>query len=139
MKNIQDFVWPVENYTTKIHSGIKIMFQLRPWLSYTISQMKESLVNGYPWLANPNERQTALLNKILKTGIQKLVQAGLVKKVHSNTTVESQWQSTGGVEGSGYDNVTSVDSVAATADAKKAIKHRAIGGRSLWRLNHKTA
>lgn len=135
-KNIQEMVWPVENYTDKIHSGLKIMFQLRNWLSFTIPQMKEYIVKGYPWLINPNERQSNLLDKLIKTGIQKLVQRGLVKKVSSNVSVEPQWQWAAAVEESGYDNITSEDSVAKTEEAKKAVGRRSIGGKKLWRLNN---
>lgn len=133
-KETSEMVWPVENYTDKIHTALKVMFQLRPWLTYTIEQMKAHVVRGYPWLANPSERQTVLLNKIIKTGIQKLVQGGLVKKVTSKTATESQWQSARGVDES-HINITSEESVAQTPEAVKAIGRRALGGRSLWRLN----
>lgn len=137
-KDLQEMVWPVENYTDKIHSGIKMMFQLRHWITFTIPQMKEHLVRGYPWLANPTTRQTELLDKIIKTGIQKLVQSGKVKKVTSLVSVEPQWQwATDVSENEGFTNVTSEDSVAQTDEAKKAAGRRAIGGRTLWRLNGK--
>jgi hypothetical protein len=135
-KDLQEMVWPVENYTDKIHSGIKMMFQLRHWITFTIPQMKEHLVKGYPWLANPTTRQTELLDKIIKTGIQKLTQLGKVKKVTSSVSVESQWQwASDVVENDGFTNVTSEDSVAQTDEAKKAAGRRSIGGRTLWQLN----
>ncbi len=135
MKDISEQVWPVENYTDKIHSGLKAMFSLYPHLTFTVDQMRAHIVRGYNWLANPNDRQTALLNKIIQTGIKKLIQANRVKKVTSNVSVESQWQAASAVADSGYVNVTSEDSVAQTDDAKKACERRAIGGRSLWKLN----
>lgn len=128
-------VWPVEGYTDKIHTGLKMMFQLRPWLTYTIPQMKEHIIRGYHWLANPTERQSALLDKIVKTGIQKLVQHGKVKKVTSKTATEAQWQWAAGVDES-HINVTSEDSVAHSEEALNAAKGRAIGGRTLWKLNN---
>jgi hypothetical protein len=134
-KEISEFVWPVENYTDKIHSAIKAMFSLYPHLSFTVDQMLPFLVKGYPWLANPTERQTALLKKIIKTGIQKLVQLNRIKKVHSKLTVDSQWQSAAAVAESGMVNITSDDSVAHTDAALKAIGRRAIGCQSLWKLN----
>jgi hypothetical protein len=136
MKNIQDFVWPVENYTDKIHSALKIMFSIRPWLSFTIPQMKDHIVKGYSWLSNPDERQTTVLNKIIKTGIQKWIQKGLVKKVHSSTSVEGQWQWSAAVEGSGYIDITSADAVATSQTAQKAASRRALGCKTLWRLNN---
>jgi len=137
-KDLQEMVWPVENYTDKIHTGIKTMFQLRHWLTFTIPQMREHLVRGYPWLANPTARQTELLDKIIKTGIQKLIQSGKVKKVLSVVSVEPQWQwAADVVENDGFTNVTSEDSVAQTDEAKKAAGRRAIGGRTLWKLNGK--
>jgi len=135
-KDITEMVWPVENYTDKIHTGLKFMFQLRPHLSFTLSQMKEHLVRGYTWLANPTEPQTALLNKLITTGIKKLIQAGMVKKVTSKFSVESQWQWAATVAESGYTNVTSEDSVAHTDAAKHGAKRRALGGMKLWRLNN---
>jgi hypothetical protein len=136
MKEIQDFVWPVENYTDKIHTGIKIMFSQRHWLSFTIPQMREHLTKGYTWLSNPNQRQISVLNKIIKTGIQKWLQKGLVKKVHSSTSVEGQWQWSNSVEGSGYTDITSVDAVATSQTAQKAVSRRALGCKTLWRLNN---
>lgn len=135
-KQISDYVWPVENYTDKIHSGIRAIFQLRPWLSFTIPQMREAVVRGYSWLANPTERQTILLDKLIKTGIQKLIQSGKVKKVLSVVSIEGQWQWASSVSDSGYINVTSEDSVARSEAAQKAIGRRALGGQTLWRLNN---
>jgi len=135
-KELSEMIWPVPNYTDKIHSALKMMFSLYPLLSFTKDQMLPHLVKGYPWLANPNERQTVVLKHIIKTGIQKLVQANLVKKVTSKLSVNDQWQSTIGVAESSMINITSEDSVAQTKEARNAIKRRSIGGRNLWKLNH---
>ncbi len=136
MKNKYDFVWPVENYTDKIHNGIKIMFQLRHWLTFTKNQMRDHVIKGYPWLSNPDDKQIKLLDKIILTAIQKLVQKGLVKKVHSALTVDSQWQWAAGVDAQVYVDVTGDANVAKTIEAQKAITRRALGGKTLWRLNH---
>lgn len=135
MKELTEMVWPVENYTDKIHSALKAMFATYPHLSFTVNQMLPFLVRGYPWLKDPTERQTVLLKQIIKTGIQKLVQTGKVKKVTSKLSVESQWQAASAVAESGMINVTSEDSVAHTPEALKAITRRAVGGQSLWKLN----
>lgn len=135
MKDKSEFVWPVENYTDKIHTGLKMMFSTYPHLSFTLNQMKAHIVKGYIWLANPNEHQSALLDKLIHTGIKKLIQTGKVKKVTSKVSVESQWQSASLLDNSGMINVTSEDSVAHSESALKAIGRRAIGGRSLWVLN----
>jgi hypothetical protein len=134
-KEVSEMVWPVENYTDKIHTGLKMMFITYPWLSFTIPQMRQHLTKGYNWLANPTEAQTALLDKLIKTGIQKLIQLGTVKKVTSKVSVESQWQATAAVADSGMVNITSEDSVAHTEEARKAVKRRALGGKSLHVLN----
>ena len=110
-------------------------FVCYPWLSFTVVQLKQYLTRGYPWLNNPDERQSALLDKLIKTGIQKLVQSNKVKKVTSAVSVEPQWQAASTVAESGYTNVTSEDDVATTPAAQKAIGRRAIGGRTLFRLN----
>lgn len=136
MKATEEMVWPVENYTDKIHQGIKFTFWNAPHLSFTREQLKASLVRGFTWLANPNERQSELLNKLVTTGVKKLIQKGIVKKVTSTVSVEPQWILSKTVEESGYTNITSDDSVAATEAAKKATERRAVGGRALWRLNH---
>ena len=114
---------------------MKMMFSSRPWLSFTIQQMKEHLQKGYNWLKELDERQSQLLNKLIKTGIQKQIQLGNVKKVSSSVSVDGQWQWAVTVKDSGYKNVTSDDDVAQSEEAKKAINRRAIGGRSLWKLN----
>ena len=73
-----------------------------------------------------------------KNNILKLVQSGKVKKVTSSVSVEPQWQWAADVsENEGFTNVTSEDSVAQTDEARKAAGRRAIGGRTLWRLNGK--
>ena len=138
-KELNEMVWPVENYTDKIHTGIKSTFATYKWLSFTIPQLKEYLTRGYPWLNNPTEKQTILLEKLIKTGITKLIQTGKVKKVSSNVSVDPQWQSAETVSESGFTNVTSDDEVAQTEAAKKAIGRRSIGGRSLWKLNQDKA
>lgn len=136
MKEINEYVWPVENYTDKIHTALKAMFSLYPHLSFTKDQMLPYLVKGYPWLSNPTERQTALLKQIIKTGITKLIQTGKVKKVTSKVSVDDQWQSTAGTTDSGMINVTSEDSVAHSETALKAISRRAVGARTLHKFNN---
>jgi len=136
MKNVSEYVIPVKNYTDKIHTGIKMMFQLYPWLTFTRSQMMGHLQKGYDWMRELDEHQKAVVEKIISTGIKKLIQSGQVKKVTSSVSVEPQWQWAGAVEVGGYTNVTSEDSVAKTDAARKAITGRAIGGRTLYRLNN---
>ena len=128
-------VWPVENYTDKIHTGVKAVMANYSHLSFTLGQLRPYLQYGYPWLKNPTERQGALLDQIIKTGLTKLIQLGKVKKITSKVQVEPQWQWASTVADSGYVNVTSADDVAQTEEAKKAIGRRAIGGRTLHRLN----
>jgi len=136
-KELSDQVFPVENYTDKIHFGVRSQMQRFSHLSFTISQLIPYVQSGYPWLKTLDERQTALLKQIMITGLKKLIQLGLVKKVTSKVQVEPQWQWATKVAESGYTNVTSEDDVAQTDEAKKAVKRRAVGGRSLWKLNGK--
>ena len=128
-------VFPVENYTDKIHTGVKASMARYSHLSFTLHQLRPYLQAGYPWLKNLTERQSTLLKQIMITGLKKLVQLGLVKKITSKVQVEPQWQWATTVAESGYTNVTSADDVAQTDEAKKAVSRRAIGGRSLWKLN----
>ena len=130
-------IFPVENYTDKIHTGIKAMFRSSPNLTFTVSQMKGHLQRGYHWLRKLTPQQDALLSKLIQTGIKKFIQTGIVKKVSSNVSVESQWQLASAVADSGYTNVTSDDEVAQTEEARKAAERRAVGGKSLWVLNGK--
>jgi len=135
MKNVTEMVWPVQNYTDKSHFGLKMMFATYPWLTFTAGQMESHLVKGFNWLANPDHRQRLVLDKIIRTGIRKLIQSGKVKKVTSNVSVEDQWIAVANVEGSGYTSLTSQDEVAKTDAAKKAASRRSIGARKLWSLN----
>lgn len=130
-------VFPVENYTDKIHTGVKATMANYSHLSFTLHQLRPYLQAGYPWLKNLTERQATLLDQIIKTGLAKLIQIGMVKKVTSKVSVESQWQWASKVAESGYTNITSEDDVAQTDEAKKAVNRRAVGGRSLWKLNGK--
>lgn len=136
-KTVGEMVWPVENYTDKIHSGVKFTLQNYSHLAFSIEQIQPFLERGYPWLKNPNERQAALLNQLIRGGMTKLVQLGKVKKVSSRVSTEPQWQWASAVSESGYTNVTSEDEVAKTPEAQKAVTRRAAGGRSLWLLNSK--
>lgn len=136
-KALTEQVWPVENYTDKIHTGVKATMQTYSHLSFTLLQLRPYLERGYTWLKNPDEKQSALLDKIITTGIRKLIQAGKVKRVSSKVSVEPQWQWATTVAASGYTNITSDDDVAQTDEAKKATSRRSIGARTLWRLNNK--
>lgn len=136
---VKEMVWPVDDYTNKIHYGMKYMFQSQPNLSFNIKQMREHLQRGYAWLKELNERQSILLDKIISTGIKKLIQHNLVVKVTSNVSTESQWQARKGVADSGYTNITSIDAVAQSTDATKASKNRAVNAKTLWELNQKAA
>ena len=134
-KTLSEQVFPVENYTDKIHTGVKATMARFSHLSFTVSQIRPYLQSGYPWLKNLNERQSTLLDQLIKTALAKLVQLGMVKKVTSKFAVESQWQWASKVADSGYTNVTSDDEVAQTDEARKAVRRRAVGCRSLHRLN----
>lgn len=136
-KTLAEQVWPVENYTDKIHTGVKATMQTYSHLSFTLRQLRPYLERGYTWLKNPDERQSDLLDKIITTGIRKLIQAGKVKRVSSKVSVEAQWQWATTVAESGYTNITSDDEVAQNGDAQKATSRRAVGARTLWRLNNK--
>jgi hypothetical protein len=137
MKPLSEQIFPVENYTDKIHVGVKAQMKRFAHLAFTISQLRPYVQSGYPWLKTLDERQTSLLDQIMKTGLAKLVQQGLVKKVSSKVSVEKQWQWAANVADSGYTNVTSEDSVASTPEALKKSSRRAVGAMSLWRLNGK--
>lgn len=137
MKELTDQIFPVKDYTNKIHTAVKAVVSRQPNLSFTVSQIRPGVIRGYPWLneVKLTERQLILLDQIIKTGLTKLIQLGLVKKVSSKVQVESQWQWASAVADSGYTNVTSEDSVAQTEEAKKGVSRRALGGKSLWKLN----
>ena len=120
-KPIEEMIWPVTNYTDKIHFAVKCKMKEYSHLSFTISQLLPNIQRGYPWLNNPDERQLTLLKQIVKTGLTKLVQLGLVKRVTSNVSVEPQWQAASTVAESGYTNITSEDDVVATPAHRKPL------------------
>lgn len=136
MKDLSRQVWPVENYTDKIHMALGYMFRTSSHLTFTVSQMRTHISQGYHWLQNNTVEQTTLLDKLIQTGIKKLIQKGEVKKVLSKVSVERQWQATAGVKEGSMVNVTSDESVATTEAAKKAIGRRAVNPHELWTLNH---
>lgn len=131
-KDVSEFVWPVPNYTDKIHLGIKGTLSVYSHLSFSVDQIIPVLEHGMTWLKNRTPKQTDLLKKLIQTGIKKLIQQGIVKEVKSNVSVEKQWQWAKSVNDSGYTNVTSEDEVAKPG---VRIRGRAIGARTLWRLN----
>jgi hypothetical protein len=133
---VKEMVWPQDDYTNKIHFAMKYMFSSQPHLTFTVSQMREHLQRGFKWLVTDNDRQSILLDKIISTGIRKLIQNNLVVLVTSKVSTERQWQHRKGAEVGSHTNITSDDDVAHTTDALKAIKGRAINARALWKLNH---
>ena len=137
-KDINELVWPVAGYTDKISSGIKFTFLRAPHLSFTVKQIRESLERGFPWLKNPNEHQLAVLNKLINLYTKRLIQDGVVKKVKSNVSVESQWMAASAVADSGMHNVTSADHVAVTVAAKKGVSKRPVNARRLFEMNKAT-
>lgn len=130
-------VFPVEGYTDKIHFAVKFKMGEYSHLAFSIAQLRPYIQAGYPWLKTLSEQQRILLDKIIGTAMGKFVQLGLIKKVTSNVSVESQWQWASKVADSGYKNITNDDDVAQTDEARKAVGRRGIGGRSLHRLNGK--
>lgn len=136
MKQIADYVWPVENYTDKIHTCLKTMFTLQKHLSFTKDQMRSHLIRSYIWLASNNATQQQLMDKLISTGIKKLIQAGIVKKVTSKLSVTDQWQYAEYVTQCGYTDITSSMAVAKTDAARKAALRRSLGGSTLHRLNN---
>lgn len=135
-KELSEQVFPIENYTDKIHFAVKASMSKYSHLSFTLHQLRPYLAAGYPWLKTLTERQAQLLDQIILTSLKKLIQLGLVKRVSSKVQVEPQWQWASKVAESGYTNVTSEDEVAQTEDAKKAVGRRALGGKTLHRLNN---
>jgi hypothetical protein len=136
MDKVKEMVFPIDNYTGKIHDAMKCMFSLNPNLSYTVGQMRQHLMRGFSWLNNPDKHQGEVLEMIISKGIGKLVQRGVVVKVFSKTSVERQWQFKRGADVSGYVNITSSDSVAANETVAAKIKGRSLNAKKLWELNH---
>ena len=131
-------VFPVANYTEKISSGIRFTFMRSPHLTFTYKQIAASLERGYPWLINRDERQEKVFKKLINLYTKRLVQAGLVSKVKSNTTIDPQWMVTSAATESGYMNITGYDSVARTDEARKSVLKRPINRHLMRKLNQKT-
>jgi hypothetical protein len=132
---IKEMVWPVQNYTDKIHSAIRYMFLTYSHLSYTKKQMADHVKRGFEWLKHNNAHQDLVMEKIIYTGVTKLIQQNMVVKVSSSLSIETQWQARNGACQSGYVTVTSMDNVAQSEAAKKALKTRALNRKKLWLLN----
>jgi hypothetical protein len=135
MKDALEMVWPMEDYTNKIHSSLNIIFNHYNWLSFTESQLEEHLTKGLSWLTVENDRQRQVLHKIINTGVKKLIQLGKVVKVCSKTSVESQWIAAKTASESGYIKLTQNEDVAKTEAARKFVSNRAVNKRTLWELN----
>ena len=135
----KEMVWPMDDYTNKIHFAMKYMFSSQSHLTFNIAQMRAHLQRGFSWLVTTNDRQSILLDKIISTGIRKLIQHNLVVQVTSKLSTERQWQWRKGAEVGSHTNITSEDSVLHNDKAAKAIKNRAVNARKLWALNHQTA
>lgn len=137
MKQLNEQIFPVENYTDKVNLAVKMVMLRQPNLSFTVAQLRPGVRAGYPWLSGKlNERQASLLDQIIKTALTKLVQQKFIKKVTSHVQVEPQWQWASAVVNGGYINITSEDDTANTPEAMKNTGRRALGARALWRLNN---
>ena len=135
-KNLAEMTWPIAGYTEKIDFSLKYMFNRYPHLTFTVKQMHDHVVRGYSWMKDNTEHQNAVLDRVIRLGLKKWIQCGLIKKVSSKVSVEPQWMSARGAGDSNYANCTSVDAVAVSKEAQEAVAGRPVNGRTLWKLNN---
>lgn len=135
MKHTNEMVWPVEDYTLKIHSALKATFDHFSHLAFTIQQLEERLVNGLSWLQIESDQQRQVLHRIIHTGVKKLIQLGKVVRVFSKVSVEPQWICSKTAAFSGYIVLTTDEQVAKSDVAKKFVSNRALNDRALWAMN----
>lgn len=137
MKNItiENMVWPVENYTDKINGELTLIFKSQRFITFTIKQLEQCLLKKLDWLTVDTSHKKQILNKLINTGIRKLIQANKIKEVTSNISVEKQWIATDGINMSSYVILTEDVEVAKTDKAMQASSRRCIGFKKLQELN----
>lgn len=138
MNNTTEPVWDKENYTNEIHSALKYLMTNQVRQATGIQGLCDAVARGFRWLKLEDDRQKALLRKIVSTGLRKWVQQGLVVEVKSNVSVEKQFLSRKWLPESGYISITSEDHVAKTQKARKKSSNRALNAMDLFRLNRES-
>lgn len=134
-KTIENYVWPEVNYTDKIHDEVEGLFRQITWRPLTLIEISEFLLKKLPWLTIDTPHRKKILNMIVRKGITKLVQLGLVVEVWSKVTTDKQWNWAQGADKETYKVLTSADEVATNMDAVKKIRNRALSIKDVRKYN----
>jgi len=128
-------VFNVELYTDKAHEAMKVLFSNQKHLTHNLEQITE-FVSKTVGLNPSNDQQAEVLKVVVRKGLLKLEQLGLIDKVwHRMYSSEKRWMDHESVVGSGYTSITNNENRVKTEKAKKAVAHRALNVYDLHRLN----
>lgn len=135
-KPIEEYVWPEKNYTDKIHDSIEGLFRQIHWRAIGLKEVEDHLLNKFKWLTVDTKNKKQLLNKLIRGGIKKLIQLGMVVECESKLSTEAQWMwAQSASDNKGYKVLTSTDEVAHNMDAVKKIRHRALSFEKVRKYN----
>lgn len=135
-KPIEEYVWPEKDYTDKIHNAVREIFRQSKFVSFTYDQLVQQLTKRFRWLTLKTEKQSTVLNKVIRTAIRKFTQLGLIKECKSKMSIERQWMWAQFINETSYENVTTEDEVAQTEIAINRCLHRAVSGNTLKIYNN---
>jgi len=134
-KPVETYVWPEKNYTDQIHDAVEGLFRQITWRPLVLSEISEQLSKKFPWLVLDTPYRKKTLNMIVRRGITKLVQLGLIVEIKSNVTTDKQWQWSQDVDKNTYKVLTSADEVAHSMEAVKRIRNRALSAEEVRKYN----
>ena len=127
-------VFNVELYTDKAHEAMKLLFSTQKYIAHTLRNVTD-FVSKTVGLIPDNDAREATLNKVIKTGLTKLEQLGLIDKVHHRMNQERMWMNHDSVAESAYTSITNDEKRAKSEKAKKKVAKRALNIHDLYHLN----
>lgn len=123
-KDINELVWPVENYYKKIEFAVKARMCQCHWLTFTEAQLAESIKKGYGWLQHNNKKQDDTLGVIIRITCRSLIQQGAAVSVEHPLNTKRTWQWRRGAESTESTSVitTGIETTVSSEKAKEYIK-----------------
>jgi len=113
---------------------MKSLFSTQKHLAHNLEQIT-SFVSKNTGLNPVDEHQSLVLKTVVKTGLTKLEQLGLIDKVWHRMSQEKQWMDHNSVSESAYTSITNEENRAKTEKAKKKVANRALNRYDLHNLN----
>lgn len=129
-------IFELDHYTDRIHAQMRFLFQ-NSHQAVNRANITDFVVRSLGLPKERTPRQEGILNKVIHTGIEKMIQLGEIDLVRSHMSTEREWLWHDYIEGSGYQSLLSTDNHnrARNMKALKLVKNRALSRKQLSKLN----